>query len=254
MDLYYAIVLFVFGITLGSFYNVVGYRLPNGQSIVKPSSHCPNCNHKLKVYELIPILSFLFLGRKCSNCKQKISWFYAIFEFTTGILFVISYFVFGISFELLLAVTFISILLIIIISDYFYMIIPDEVLIFGLITISIEILLINNFNFGILFNSYLSGIICFLLMYALKLFGDFAFKKESMGGGDIKLMFLIGMVLNWKIGIVTIFLSAFIALPVAIFILLLKKEHILPYGPFLSIAAILLFLSKFNIEWLVNLF
>ena len=81
MDIYYCIVLFIFGITLGSFYNVVGYRIPKGESIIYPSSHCTNCNHKLKWYELIPVFSFLFLRGKCSKCHQKISWFYTIFEF-----------------------------------------------------------------------------------------------------------------------------------------------------------------------------
>ena len=154
MEVYYAIMLFILGAVLGSFYNVVGYRLPKGQSIVAPPSHCPNCNHRLKFYELIPIFSFLFLGRKCLKCKQKISWFYMIFELITGILFMISYLVFGLSMELVLSLTLISVLLIIIISDYQTLIIPDEVLIFGLITMSIEIIIMHGIK-GLLF-SYLS--------------------------------------------------------------------------------------------------
>ena len=78
MTIYYAIIFFILGITLGSFYNVVAYRLPRGESIVFPSSHCPNCNHKLTPLELIPIFSFLFQKGKCKNCKVKISWFYTI--------------------------------------------------------------------------------------------------------------------------------------------------------------------------------
>ena len=126
MDIYYCIVLFIFGITLGSFYNVVGYRIPKGESIIYPSSHCTNCNHKLKWYELIPVFSFLFLRGKCSKCHQKISWFYTIFEFLTGILFVISYIIFKNNIlDFLVALTFISMIIIIFVSDYHYLIIPD---------------------------------------------------------------------------------------------------------------------------------
>lgn len=251
MEVYYAVVLFIFGTVLGSFYNVVGYRLPKGESIVSPPSHCPNCNHRLTPLELIPIFSFLFLGRKCRVCKQKISWFYMIFELITGTLFMVSYLIFGMSIELVLALTLISVLLIIIISDYQTLIIPDEVLIFGLIAMSIEIIIMKGIK-GLLF-SYLGGFIAFILMLLLKLFGDKVFKKESMGGGDIKLMFLIGMVLNWEGALISLFLASFIALPISLIILAIKKDHVIPFGPFLSIATIILFLTKFDINNLMNL-
>ena len=203
MEVYYATVFFIFGTVFGSFYNVVGYRLPLRQSLIMPPSHCPNCGHVLKAYELVPIFSWIFLGRKCLKCKQKISWFYPVFELATGILFLLSYLIFGFSLELLLALTIISLLLIVIISDYQTLTIPDEIIIFGLVTLSIEIFLLNGFN-GLI-DAYLSGLISFGIMYLLKLFGDFVFKKESMGGGDIKLMALIGMVLGWKESIIVIF-------------------------------------------------
>ena len=93
MDLAIIIGLFILGTIFGSFYNVVGYRIPKGESILYPSSHCPKCNHELKAYELIPILSFVFLGGKCKKCKSKISFFYPIFELLTGIGFSVSYLV-----------------------------------------------------------------------------------------------------------------------------------------------------------------
>lgn len=262
MEVYYAIIFFIFGTIFGSFYNVVGYRLPLNQSIIMPPSHCPNCGHVLKAYELIPIFSWLLLGRKCSKCKQKISWFYPVFEFMTGLLFMISFLIFGFSLKLLLVLTMISLLLIVIISDYQTLTIPDEIIIFGIISLSIEIFLLNGlgdtFNllngFKGLFSAYLNGLLSFGIMLLLKLFGDFAFKKESMGGGDIKLMFLIGMVLGFKESIVVIFLSAFIALPISIIILITKKDHVLPFGPFLSIATMILLLSQFNLHTFLNMF
>lgn len=252
MDLYFIIVFFILGTVLGSFYNVVGYRLPKGESLIRPSSHCTNCGHFLKPYELVPIFSWIFLGRKCLKCKQKISWFYPVFEFTTGALFALSYVLFGLSVKFILSLVLISVLLIIIISDYQTMIIPDEVLILGVI-LSMIIIFIMDGGKGLLF-SILNGIISFALMYGLKLLGDFLFKKESMGGGDIKLMFLIGMILGFKESIMVIFLSAVIALPVSLIILVREKDHALPFGPFISVASMIMFLSEFNFEMFLKLF
>ena len=139
MTVYYAIVFFMFGTIFGSFYNVVAWRLPRGESIVKPASHCPNCNHYLTPIELIPIISYLIQGRKCKNCKQKISPFYCLFETLTGVLFCLCYLKFGFTIDLFINLTFISMLLIIIISDYQTMIIPDEVLIVTILTLAVLI-------------------------------------------------------------------------------------------------------------------
>ena len=105
MELYYALCFFVLGTILGSFYNVVGFRLPKGESIIYPASHCPNCNHKLQFWELLPILSFAFQRGKCTSCKQKISWFYPIFEFSCGLIFALAFLSFGFTWDLLIALT-----------------------------------------------------------------------------------------------------------------------------------------------------
>ena len=242
---------FIIGIVFGSFYNVVGYRIPKGESIIYPPSHCPKCNNRLGTLELIPIFSFLFLGGKCKNCKTKISWFYPIFEFTTGVLFALSYMQFGLTLECLYSITFISMLLIIIISDYQTMIIPDSIL----IVFSSALIMIKVFTSGIsdVGISLLSALVAFIFMLLLKIIGDFLFKKESMGGGDIKLLAVFGFVLGVPISIVSVFLSAFIALPVSIIILKAKKSHEIPFGPFLAIAAILIVLLKIDINSILNL-
>ncbi|MEG2322669.1 MAG: prepilin peptidase [Bacilli bacterium] len=243
--------LFIMGAFLGSFYNVVAYRLPKGESIVYPSSHCPNCNHKLSPWELIPIFSFLIQGGKCTKCKKKISWFYPIAEILCGLLFVLAYLSFGISLDLIIALTFISLLIIVILSDYYYMIIEDSVLIvFGLL-LMMEIFFIHGFN--ALVSSIISGVIAFAIMYLLKLFGDFLFKKESLGGGDIKLMFIFGLVIGSYMAIISIFLAAFIALPISLIILKLKKNHEIPFGPFLSVGALIIFLTHIDINTILNL-
>lgn len=246
MEIYYIIVFFIFGAILGSFYNVVGYRLPKGESIVFPSSHCPNCGHNLKPYELVPIFSFLFLKGKCSKCKQKISWFYTIFEILTGLLFVLCYLVFKDNvIDLIISLTFVSMLIIIFVSDFHYLIIPDSVLLISSIILLVELIIksgLNNFYVPLL-----NGIISFIAMYLIKLLGDFIFKKESMGGGDIKLLFVIGMVLGFSQALFSIFVGSLVGLPIAFIILLRKKDHVIPFGPLLGIGAIIVLLTQFNV-------
>lgn len=250
MRIYYMIVTFIFGTVLGSFYNVVGYRLPKGESLISPPSHCPKCNHRLGASELVPIFSYLFQKGKCKNCKSKISLFYPIFEFTSGLLFMISYLIYDFHIEFFIAITFISMLLIVIISDYQTMIIPDEVLIFFSLLLVIELFIKNGFDVYI---NVLNGLIAFGIMFLLKLFGNFLFKKESMGDGDIKLMFTFGLVLGWQLSIITIFLASFIGLPISLYVLYKNKTNIIPFGPFLSVAAIIMLLSQLNIDNLINL-
>lgn len=250
MEVYYTVVLFLFGIVLGSFYNVVGYRLPKGESIVKPPSHCPNCGHRLGPSELIPVFSYLFLGGKCKNCKQKISLFYPLFELATGLLFALSYLLFGFSIELAIALTFVSALLIIIISDYQTMIIPDEVL---LVAITLILILIGiKDGFSGVGTAFFNGLIAFGIMFLLKKIGDFLFKQESMGGGDIKLMFLFGLVLGYQMTIIAIFIASFIGLPISLIILYKKKDHIIPFGPFLAVGAMILFFLQLDFHTLIS--
>jgi len=250
MELIFILVFFVVGTIFGSFYNVVGYRIPKGESILYPSSHCPKCNHELKSYELIPILSFIFLGGKCKKCKTKISWFYPIFELLTGLSFMISYIVFGLSIECLYSIIFVSMLIIIIISDYQTMIIPDNVLIFS----SLLLMFIKFFMFGIenVGISLLHALGSFVFMLLLKLFGDFIFKKESMGGGDIKLLAVFGFVLGFPMSIISVFLSAFIALPISLIILKIKKNHEIPFGPFLAISAAIIFFTQIDFNKIID--
>jgi len=251
MTVYYAVVSFIFGAVLGSFYNVVGYRLPRNQSLIKPSSHCTNCNHKLGASELVPILSYVFLGGRCKNCKANISPFYMTFELLTGILFAVASILFGQSYEFLIAITFISMAIIIIISDYQTMIIPDEVLIFcGILILIFQFL---SGGLSLVVHSLANGVIAFSIMLLIKLFGDYLFKKESMGGGDIKLMFVFGMILGWETTIISIFLASFIALPISLVLYLRKKENIIPFGPFLCISALILLLGKIDFNTVINL-
>lgn len=252
MFVYYGVIIFIFGAVLGSFYTVVGERLPQNKSIITPPSHCPNCNHILKFYELIPVFSYLFLGGKCLKCKQKIPVLSTIIELLTGLLFLLAYLHFGISVKLFIALVFVSMLMIVIVSDIRYMVICDEILIIG--NILIFILLIIDVGLKNALISVVNGLICFLIMLLIKKLGDIIFKRESMGGGDIKLMFTFGLTMGIASSVASIFLASFIGLPISLVLMKNNSSHEIPFGPYLSVAAIMLFLSGIDvIDLLVRL-
>lgn len=250
MDLYYLIVFFIFGLVFGSFFNVVGYRLPKKMSLTSPSSHCPKCEHKLTPLELVPVFSWLFQKGKCKNCGNKIPIFYPIFETFTGIVFALIYYTFGLTIETFIALIFASMILILIISDILYMIIPDELLIFCGIIIFILKIVISSVN--IVIPTIIDMIVPFFIMYMIKIIGDFIFKRESLGGGDIKLMLVFGMVLGWEIALFTIALSSFLALPISLLTLKKNKSHEIPLGPYLGISALICLLAKIDVSVLSN--
>lgn len=250
MNYLFCIFFLLLGMILGSFYNVVGWRLPKGESIIYPPSHCPNCNHQLKILDLIPVFSFILQRGKCRYCKNKIAWYYPVFEFLCGIVFMLCYLVFGITPELLKALTFVSMLIIIMVSDFNYMIIPDEVLLFFGCLLALEIGIIDGYK--VLISSLINGLIAFAAMYLLKTLGDFMFKKESMGGGDIKLMFIFGLVLGAPLAIISIFIGSLVGLPISLILLSKNSEHIVPFGPYLSIGAIIILLLNIDFNTLIN--
>ena len=252
METYYLILFFIFGTVMGSFYHLVATRLSNDQSIISPGSHCTYCNHKIRWYENIPIISYLFLKGRCSECQTKIPLSYLIVEIVTGSLFAVCFHSFKLSFNLVIALIFVSSLIIVIVSDIEYMIILDEVLMVS----SLIIVVLYIVFLGIEPAAYhiYAGVGAFITMYAIKIIGDKLFKKESLGGGDIKLMFIFGLVLGYPLSLCTIFLATFIAFPIALFILFSDKENIIPFGPFLSMAAIIIFISKIDIMDVLNLF
>lgn len=242
--------IFIFGSVMGSFLNVLAVRLSNNESILWPGSHCHNCNHRLRWYELIPVVSYLIQKGRSRCCHTIIPISYLIIEIVTGVLYMVSYHSFGFSYDFIISLIFISSLIVIIVSDIEYMIILDEIIAIS----SILIILLELVFYGLDYTVYkiLAGIFAFITMYVIKLIGDRLFKRESMGGGDIKLMFLFGIVLGYPLAICDIFLATFIAFPVAIFILFSRRDNLIPFGPFLAIGAILIHISKVNIDGIIN--
>lgn len=250
LEIYIYLMIFIFGTIMGSFLNCVAFRLSNNESILWPASHCNNCQHKLKWYELIPVVSYLIQKGKTRCCKTSLPISYLVIEVVTGVLYCVSYHSFGFSYEFIISLVFISSLITIIVSDIEYMIILDEIIAIS----AILIILLELIFYGLEFTTkmILAGIFAFLTMYVIKLIGDKLFKRESMGGGDIKLMFLFGIVIGYPLSVCDIFLATFIAFPVAIYLLLSRKDNLIPFGPFLAMAAILIHISKVDINSIIN--
>ena len=250
MLVFYLIIFFILGTLCGSFFTVVGLRLPKNENFTTTHSHCDSCGHELKLYEMIPIISYAIQRGRCRYCKQKIDIMSTFIEFFAGLLFAVSFYSFGFSFEFAIGLGVISLLMIVIVSDLIYLIIPDEVLIF----FSVYFLIFQFLNLGLVGGliKLASGIFLFALMYTIMLVGNKILKKECLGGGDIKMMFVFGLVLDPLLGTLTIFLGSFIALPISLFLLYKNKEKVIPFGPFLLIALAIIYFTKLTPEVIVN--
>jgi len=242
MNTLYLISFFILGSVLGSFFGVIGERLPKKENFTTSHSHCNSCKERLHFYDMIPIFSYLSSLGRCRHCKAKIPFMLPILELTTGLLYAVSYYSFGLSYELLLALGVVSILMIVLVTDLTYYIIPDEVVAFFIF----YFIIVQYFRLGFegTCSHIVTGLFLFLLMFFIMLLGEKIFKKESLGGGDVKILFIFGLVLEPILGVLSIFIGSLIALPVALVILVTNKEHMIPFGPFLILSFALIFFSK----------
>lgn len=251
MNIIYIIYMFVIGTIMGSFFNVIGHRLSKNESAIKPRSHCEFCGHILAWHELIPIISFLIQGGKCRKCRAKLSWWYPLIEIITGLFFMSCYLYYGFTYDLLLALIISSVLIITCISDFNYLVILDEVLVVSSLAALVVIFLKEGFN-GLII-SLLSGLLMFFFMLMVKIVGDKAFKRESLGGGDIKLSLFIGLVLGYKLSFINLVLASFLALPVAFYYLVKLKDREVPFGPFLIISTFIIYIFSTQILDFIDL-
>jgi len=240
---------FLVGITFGSFFNVVGMRVPNKESIVHPRSSCPHCHTVLSWKELIPIVSYVWQRGRCRNCESNISLFYPAFEALTGLLFVFSLYKIGFELELVVALTFVSLLIIITVSDLSYMLIPNRILLFFFILFSIERMLIP---LSPIYDSLLGSFVGFALLYVIAVIS-----KGGMGGGDIKLFAVIGLVLGTKDVLLAFFIATIVGTLFSLFGMISKKltrKSAIPFGPFISLGALVAyFYGDSIIQWYVQI-
>ncbi|MDD5020292.1 MAG: prepilin peptidase [Candidatus Omnitrophica bacterium] len=249
LELTQAIIIFLFAICIGSFLNVCIYRMGREQSIVMPASHCPSCKHPIRWYDNIPLLSYVFLRGRCRDCHAPISWRYFAVELLTGVLFLLLYDRFGLSAPFFIFAVLVSGLLVATFVDFDFQIIPDEISVGGIVAgflASVAFPEIQGMAPHLLGlrESLLGIVVGGGTLWILGLAGDFIFKKESMGGGDIKLLAMVGSFLGWKAALLTLPVASLCGAVVGVIIKLRTKESVIAFGPYLSLAAII------NIFWM----
>jgi leader peptidase (prepilin peptidase)/N-methyltransferase len=240
----------LFGAVVGSFLNVCIHRLPKEESIVRPGSHCPKCKTPIRFYDNIPLISYLLLGGKCRYCGVSISLQYPLVEGITALGSLLVFVKFGFSLNYLFYFFFVAALIVITVIDLYHQIIPDVISLPGIVIGLLGSLSISPITFSTsLIGTIAGGGSLFLVAAGYQ----WLFKREGMGGGDVKLLAMIGAFLGWKSVILTILLSSFIGSIIGIAVMLIKGKdfkYAIPFGPFLSMGAVIsLFIGEELIRW-----
>ena len=231
-EIIFYIIVFVYGITIGSFVNVCIYRIPKKENIVNVRSHCMQCGYQLKWYDLVPLFSYVFLGGKCRKCKTKISIQYPIIEAVNGILYVLVFFVNGWNAVSILYCLFASALLTLSIIDFRTYEIP-----FG---INLFILTLGLIHVAMDFDHWLQYAIGLLSVSIFLYVIYIATKGRGIGGGDVKLMATCGLLLGWKLNLVGFLLGCILgSILHLIRMKVTKASHVLAMGPYLSLGVLL---------------
>lgn len=237
------------GLFIGSFFNVVALRTLKDEGLSFPPSHCTSCNHKLSPLDLVPVLSYLFLGGKCRYCKEKISKIYPFGEILTSIAFGLIIYKYGLSIHGLLHISFISIMLIATISDLKEKIVPDKLVITGLsIVLAIRIIIVF-IGQGSAWDEILIPIVASILSFGL-LFFIFIFSMERMGGADVKLYALIGLAIGFSNAVASLFYASILSLVYHLPPILKgtwDREQEIPFVPFITVAVLITyFINVYN--------
>lgn len=239
--MYIYVITFIFGAIVGSFLNVCIYRIPRHKSIVFPSSRCPNCNSPISVLENIPIVSYIFLKGKCRDCGENISVRYPVVECLNAIIYMVVLWRFGLNWYSLICMAFASAMIVITFIDLDFQIIPDTITLPGiLIGLACSIfILIDPYNrpanIGIM-NSVIGALIGGGSFYLIALLS-----RGGMGGGDIKMMGMVGAFLGWKGVLMTTFIASLTGSVVGISLMVFKgkgRKAKVPFGPFLALGSL----------------
>ncbi|MCM8757590.1 MAG: prepilin peptidase [Candidatus Omnitrophica bacterium] len=248
--------VFLFGLILGSFLNVCIYRLPLGQSLWG-RSFCPKCKRSIFWYDNIPLLSYIILKARCRFCRERIPFRYFLVELLSGLIAIFLFKRYGLSFNFIFYLVFFSALIIASFIDMKHRIIPDEISLGG-----IFVGFVLNIFKGSTLDSLLGILIGGGIIYLTGLSFDFIYFKllkkppidgetESMGGGDVKFLAMIGAFLGWKHALLTFFIAPLLGSIFGVFNLLITKKHTIAYGPFLALASFISFLcSKYIINFI----
>ncbi|MBN2283070.1 MAG: prepilin peptidase [Deltaproteobacteria bacterium] len=232
------ILFLVFGAVVGSFLNVCIYRIPSERSIVLPASHCPHCSHPIAFYDNIPIFSYLVLRGRCRHCKTLISLVYPLVELLTALLSLFLFLRFGLSFKYLFAFVFTCSLIVITFIDLEHQIIPDIISLPGIPLFSLTAILFMDVS---LRDSLIGIVVGGGILYLIAAGYQILKKTEGMGGGDIKLLAMMGGFLGWQSLLFVILVSSLLGAVVGIGVIIAQKgdmKYAIPFGPFLSIGAV----------------
>lgn len=248
-----AIVVFL-GLAIGSFLNVVIYRLPRGESVVSPGSRCPACGYALGAMDNIPVFSYLFLAGRCRRCRVGISPRYPLVEMATAALFVMHYFVFGWTPLLAVRLLFAASLVALFAIDLEHHLLPDKITLPGIGAGLLASLFLPPGIRDALIGILAGGGVLWLIGEAYYRYAG----EEGMGGGDVKMLAMIGAFLGWQLVIVTLVFSSIAGSLIGILLIATRRggmKYALPYGTFLSIAALVASLAGARIvEWYVGMY
>lgn len=233
---------FIIGIIVGSLLNVCIHRIPRGESIILPRSHCVYCNTTLPWYLNVPIVSFIALRGRCKFCGKNISPRYIAVEILSGVICALLFIKFGLTFEFLFFWYLSCALIVASFIDLKHHEIPDSItlpgILIGLISASLYPALMGKLSHLSAFKDSLLGIIAGGgSIYILGFIGEFIFKKEAMGGGDVKLLAMIGAFTGWQLALLTFFIAPFFGSIAGVLAKLKEGRDIIPYGPYLSLGA-----------------
>lgn len=234
MEIYWLIIFFIIGAILGSFFNVVGLRIPKRLPFTNDRSYCPVCKTQLTSFDLIPIISFIFLKGKCRYCRATISVLYPFVEGATGLLFAFSYWHIGFTPELPAILLLISMLMILFVTDITCMLIPNNILLFFLPLLIIARILSP-------LDPWYDSLIGFAAGFII-VAGIIILSKGGMGSGDMKLFAVLGIMLGWKRTLLTLFLGSVLGLLIGGTMLLIQKagrKQPIPFGPYIILGALI---------------
>jgi leader peptidase (prepilin peptidase)/N-methyltransferase len=253
-DLIFPLFALVTGMVVGSFLNVCICRLPRDESVVSPPSHCPQCDYLIRWYDNIPLLSYLLLRGRCRGCGARISIQYPLVELLNGLLTLALFLRFGPTLAFLVLFLFCSALVVITFIDLEHQIIPDEISLPGIVIGFIC-------SFFLPGHSWLNSLLGILLGGGSLLLVAYAYQwltgKEGMGGGDIKLLAMMGAFLGWKSILFIVFASSLVGSVIGITMMLVQKKDsklAIPFGPYLAFGAVLyIFYGRQIIHWYLNM-
>jgi len=244
------LVVGILGALIGSFLNVCIFRLPRGESIVWPGSHCPMCTHPIEFYDNIPLLSYLWLGGRCRACRARISIRYPLVEATNAFGYLAILWSFGPNWTAALYALLFSALLVVTGTDLTHKMIPNVITVPGVVIGLLGAATVLPVGF---INAVLGIAIGGGILWLLAWLSPYLFGKEGMGGGDIKLLAMIGSFLGWKPALLTIMIGSLTGSVIGISLIalrIIKRDDYIPFGPFLVLGALLsMFFAQPLLDW-----